>query len=69
MRQTLRQRFKSRRIAIGVRRDLQVDVPVSPPKIPLVVRHLRPDDDLSFIADDPGLSPRAASERLSLRYA
>jgi hypothetical protein len=68
LRQTLRQRFKSRRIAIGVRRDLQVDVPVSPPKIPLVVRHLRPDDDLSFIADDPGLSPRAASERMVQRW-
>lgn len=68
LRHTLRLRLRSRRIAIGVRRDLTVHVPVDPPKIPLVVRNLRPDDDLSFIADTPGLSPRAASERAVQRW-
>jgi hypothetical protein len=68
LRQTIRQRFHSRRIAIGVRRDLLVHVPVDPPKIPLVVRQLQPDDDLSLIADEPGLSPRAAAERTVQRW-
>lgn len=68
VRHTLRLRFHSRRVAIGVRRDLLVHVPVDPPKIPLEVRSLRPDDDLSFIADEPGLSPRAAAERTVQRW-
>lgn len=68
LRQTVRLRLHSRRIAIGVRRDLTVHVPVDPPKIPLVVRQLQPDDDLSFIADAPGLSPRAAAERTVQRW-
>jgi GNAT superfamily N-acetyltransferase len=68
LRQTVRLRLHSRRIAIGVRRDLNVHVPVGPPKIPLVVRHLQPDDDLSFIEDAPGLSPRAAAERTVQRW-
>jgi hypothetical protein len=66
--QTVRLRLHSRRIAIGVRRDLTVHVPVGPPKVPLVVRHLRPDDDLSLIADAPGLSPQAAAERMVQRW-
>jgi hypothetical protein len=32
------------------------------------VRHLQPGDDLSFIADEPGLSPRAAAERTVQRW-
>src|SRR5690349_18876091 len=61
---TLRRRLYSRVISIGVRRDLDVYVAgdpahdlaaVPPAKIPLEVRLLRPDDDLSFIADDPGI--------------
>jgi hypothetical protein len=68
LRHTVRLRLHSRRIAIGVRRDLAVHVPVDAPKIPLVVRDLRPDDDLSFIADEPGLSPKAAAERAVQRW-
>jgi hypothetical protein len=68
LRQTLRLRLHSRRIAIGVRRDLMQHVPVDPPKIPLVVRNLEPGDDLSFIADEPGLSPKAAAERTVQRW-
>jgi hypothetical protein len=67
--QTVRLRFHSRRIAIGVRRDLNVPVQVDPsPKIPLTVRNLRPGDDLSLIADVPGLSPQAAQERAVQRW-
>jgi hypothetical protein len=47
---------------------LAVHVPVDPPKIPLVVRQLRPDDDLSFIADAPGLSTKVAAERAVQRW-
>jgi hypothetical protein len=74
---TLRWRLNSRRIAIGVRRDLSVFVAgdpahdlaaVPPAKIPLVVRQLRPDDDLSFIADVPGLAPQSAQLRADQRW-
>ena len=74
---TLRWRLNSRRIAIGLRRDLSVhvagmigrDLAVVPPaKIPLVVRKLQPDDDLSFIADVPGLAPQAAQLRADQRW-
>jgi hypothetical protein len=68
VRQTVRLRLHSRRIGIGVRRDLLEDIAIPPPKIPLVVRELRPDDDLSFIADAPGLSPRQAAERTVQRW-
>ncbi len=68
LRHTLRLRLHSRRIAIGVRRDLLEHVPVDPPRIPLEVRYLRPDDDLSFIADEPGLSSKAAAERTVQRW-
>lgn len=68
LRHTVRLRLHSRRIAIGVRRDLAEHVPIDPPKIPLVVRHLEPEDDLSFIADDPGLSTKAAAERTVQRW-
>jgi hypothetical protein len=48
---------------------LEVPVKVDPtPRIPLVVRQLRPGDDLSLIADEPGLSPQAAQERLVQRW-
>jgi hypothetical protein len=74
---TARERLYSRRVAIGVRRDLSVYVPgdpahdlaaVPPAKIPLVVRQLRPDDDLSFIAAVPGLTPQAAQARAGQRW-
>ena len=41
---------------------------VPPAKIPLVVRQLRPDDDLSFIDDVPGLDPRSAQMRADQRW-
>jgi hypothetical protein len=62
------QRFCSRHVAIGIRRDISVPVAVPPAKIPLVVRQLRPDDDLSFIAAVPGLAPQAAQERAVQRW-
>jgi RimJ/RimL family protein N-acetyltransferase len=65
---TALQRLYSRRVAIGIRRDLNVPYAVPPAKIPLVVRQLRPDDDLSFIAAVPGLAPRAAQERADQRW-
>ena len=48
-------RLYSRHIAIGVRRDLNVPHDPGPAKIPLTVRQLQPGDDLSLIADVPGL--------------
>ena len=62
----VRKRFHSRVVSIGVRRDLNVYVAgdpahdldaVPPAKIPLVVRRLQPDDDLSLLDDVPGLDP------------
>src|SRR4029078_10162625 len=72
-----RQRLYSRVVSIGVRRDLSVHVEgvigralavVPSAKIPLVVRQLRPDDDLSFIDDVPGLDPRSAQMRADQRW-
>jgi GNAT superfamily N-acetyltransferase len=68
LRRTALQRLYSRRVAIGIRRDMSVPFAVPPAKIPLVVRQLRPDDDLSFIAAVPGLAPRAAQERAAQRW-
>src|SRR5690242_21637011 len=78
---TVRHRLYSRRVAIGVRRDLSVHVAgvkgrdlavVTDTGIidenRLVVRQLHPDDDLSFIAAVPGLTPRAAQERAGQRW-
>src|SRR5438132_8964066 len=74
---TGRKRLYSRVVSIGVRRDLSVHVPgeigrdlavVPPAKIALVVRQLQPEDDLSFIADVPGLAPRAALMRMDQRW-
>jgi len=72
-----RKRLYSRVVSIGVRRDLSVhvegvigrDLSVVPSaKIPLVVRQLQPDDDLSFIEDVPGLDPRSAQMRMDQRW-
>ena len=74
---TARKRLYSRGVSIGVRRDMSVYVAgdpahdlaaVPPAKIPLVVRQLRPDDDLSFIADVPGLAPQATQMRADQRW-
>lgn len=61
-------RLYSRHIAIAVRRDLNVPHDPGPAKIPLVVRQLQPDDDLSLVADVPGLTPQAAEERATQRW-
>ena len=63
----VRARLYSRREAVGLRRDLSVPFPVPPAKIPLIVRPLRPDDDLSFIAAVPELAPQAARDRIHQR--
>jgi GNAT superfamily N-acetyltransferase len=63
----VRVRMFSRSEAFGLRRDLSVPFPVPSAKIPLIVRPLRPDDDLSFLAPDPGLAPDAARGRLDQR--
>jgi hypothetical protein len=74
---TARRRLYSRVVSIGVRRDFDVFVAgdpahdlaaVPPAKIPLEVRPLRPDDDLSFIADDPGIDPRERQMRVDQRW-
>jgi hypothetical protein len=74
---TARRRLHSRVVSIGVRRDLNVYVAgdpahdlaaVPPAKIPLEVRPLRSDDDLSFIADVPGLDPRERQMRVDQRW-
>jgi hypothetical protein len=72
-----RRRLHSRVVSIGVRRDLNVYVAgdpahdlaaVPPAKIPVEVRPLRSDDDLSFIADVPGLDPRERQMRVDQRW-
>jgi hypothetical protein len=74
---TARRRLHSRVVSIGVRRDLNVYVAgdpahdlaaVPPAKIPLEVRPLRSDDDLSFIADVAGLDPRERQMRVDQRW-
>ena len=59
-----RVRLYSRSEALGLRRDLRVPFPVPLAKMPLIVRQLRPDDDLSFLAADPELAPAVARGRL-----
>jgi GNAT superfamily N-acetyltransferase len=65
---TARQRLYSRRVAIGIRRDMSVPFAVPSAKIPLVVRQVQPDDDLSFIAAVPELAPEAAQQRADQRW-
>src|SRR6476660_478665 len=65
--QGVRVRLYSRREAVGLRRDLSVPLMAPPAKIPLIVRPLRPDDDLSFIAEVPELAPQAARQRIDQR--
>jgi len=63
-----RQRLYSRKVSIGVRRDLSVASTVRPAKIPLFVRQLRPDDDLSLIDALPGLAHRNTDDRAAQRW-
>ena len=65
--QSLRVRLFSRRLAFGLRRDLTVPFSAPAAKIPLVVRPLGPDDDLSFLSPDPGIPDASANQRLTQR--
>ncbi len=53
--------------SVGLRRDLTVPFTAPKAKIPLSVRPLRPDDDLSSLEDDPGLTGDEALARLTQR--
>lgn len=68
LRRALRKRFYSTTVSIGIRDDLSVPFPAPPAKIPLVVRKLQPDDDLSLVADTPGLAPEVARHRADQRW-
>ena len=61
-------RLCSRRSAVGIARDLTVPWPTPPAKVPFEVRQLQPDDDLSLVADVPGLDPRQAQDRANQRW-
>lgn len=63
----VRVRLHWRRDAVGLRRDVSVPFAAPAAKVPVTVRPLRPDDDLAFIADDPGLAEQEAAERSSRR--
>jgi len=68
LRQTLRMRLSSQTDSIAVRRDMDIPFTPEPAQIALEVRHLQPGDDLSCIADKPGLSPEAAQHRADQRW-
>lgn len=55
-------------MSIGIRDDLSVPFPAPPAKIPLTVRKLQPGDDLSLVADTPGLAPEVARHRADQRW-
>jgi RimJ/RimL family protein N-acetyltransferase len=59
----MRVRLYWRSEAIGLCRDVSVPFAAPPAKVPVTVRPVRPDDDLSFIADVPELPAQAAEER------
>ncbi|MGE2836533.1 hypothetical protein [Mycobacterium sp. SMC-4] len=66
--QNVRKRLRSRHESVCLRRDLTIPFTPPPAKIPLVVRQLEPDDDLSFIADEPGLPIAVAQARADQRW-
>lgn len=68
LRRALRKRFWSDTVSIGIGDDLSVRFPAPPATIPLVVRKLQPDDDLSLVADVPGLTPEVARHRADQRW-
>ena len=63
----VRVRVYSHQHAIGLRRDLSVPFSAPAAKIPLVVRPLGAQDDVSFLAPTPGLERQAAMGRLNQR--
>ena len=64
---SLRVRLFSRSLAFGLRRDLSVPFSAPSAKIPLVVRPLGPEDNLSFLNPDPGIPDESANQRLTQR--
>jgi GNAT superfamily N-acetyltransferase len=67
LRQAVRARLFSRCRAIGLGRILDVPFDAPPAKLPVDVRPLRPNDELSFLAVVPGLAPDSARGRLDQR--
>lgn len=63
----VRTRLRSDNMALGLRRDLTVPHEAPPAKIPLVLRPLRPDDDLSMLADDRGDPSKAFGRQAQRR--
>lgn len=63
-----RQRLYSRRESTCIRRDLSLPYSPPPAKIAVDVRQLRPDDDLSLVADDPTLDRDLAALRATQRW-
>ena len=68
LRRALGRRLRSETLAIGLHRDLDCPFVHPTAKIPLVIRPLRSDDDLSILnIDQPGLTSDVLFERLSHR--
>jgi GNAT superfamily N-acetyltransferase len=66
---TLRLRTYSRRVGIGLLRDLHGPAFTNfRAKVPTTIRQLRPDDDLSLLDDLPDLDPRLARYRMDQRW-
>ncbi len=69
LKRTLRQRIHSRRIGIGLMRDLHgPPYPILSAKVPTTVRQLQPDDDLSLLDHLPDLDLRLAGYRMDQRW-
>jgi hypothetical protein len=54
-------------VSYGVRRDLGSPFAVPPAKVPLTLRRLQPDDDLSVLSISADSAPRTAYDNLSQR--
>jgi GNAT superfamily N-acetyltransferase len=57
--EVLRTRIRSQTTFYGLLRDLDIPVQAPPARIPVEVRPLSPDDDLSFLDADPSLDREA----------
>ena len=67
--QLVHQRIYSRRIGIGLARDLHGPTFTTfRAKVPTTIRLLQPDDDLSLLDDLPELDPRLARLRMDQRW-
>lgn len=63
----VRVRVFSRRVAFGLRRDVRLPFVAPAAKLSVIVRPLRPDDDLSCTDAAPGLAQEVAWGRLNQR--